>query len=383
MGVSCGRHTSRLLLSYIVIFFCVLSAPKTRWIAHSDAATITTLDRKQIKEIIPLSVKTSACIVNSTHCNCAKPSSKIIGSSKSLSAHLLSSSKPALTHSCLAPLSSNKTRNFSISHDAMCKHQPCEEQYECDCESFDICLKKPMRYYVVKEIKSEGNNDTVKCVHRYKNKPFKVIGRTLDIYLHSQNGYTLFHNHRQILYGTKDQYKQVCIECKFNDILGITLDKHGDDDHNGLKNGIKLKFINLYNEIRTIDENWKCSDVFHAEWLEKSFNHTEYNWTSPHISTSVDDDDSFDANIPWMFYNPSPTPSSSPSPSLTHVPSNSPTPSLVSNPSKPADSSNKTSPSLSPEAEGKVSVSPRATNMDERSDGSSTIYCRYKFVNHD
>lgn len=206
------------------------------------------------------------CIANETHCHCARV---------------------AASEKCPTPIGGNPGNCFM---------GPCPFRFKCDCEADDVCVRVSTKHYIPAK-KSDDTGEEFECKQEFKNIPMSITSRTSEFHAMSADMFALFHNNEQVSYGMAGEYIVVTVEITHGDIIGVIASRKSRDEH-----GIKLRFRDLKDEIRTIDKNWRCSDMFYASWLEPIFNANETNWTSPSVMTRFRES-TFDDNMPWMWFN--------------------------------------------------------------------------------
>lgn len=224
-------------------------------------------EQERLDGKLNLAVRAAHCIMNETHCHCA----------------MMESNEKQI---CL-----RATKDGSEE----CYKAGCASGYKCDCASDEICRKTTTISYRAKE-GVDISKDIFGCDRYEKLVPKFVSGRTTDIDIAVYEMFSIFRNHEQFGFGTTPEHKVLSTEIGKGDVLGITA-----TFKTGGKFGIKMRFRDLEGEIRMIDENWKCSETFHADWLQNDFNSDTKDWHSPSITTSIDVD-SFDADVPWMWH---------------------------------------------------------------------------------
>lgn len=239
--------------SVVVIIFSI--------VALGNASAIRSTAR-----VLPTRIQPSKCIANETHCHCVR-------------------SKIRLGETCVMPVPGVPGK---------CYEGRCLERYKCDCESDDICMKESIAVY-----QRSGDYDSeageFDCKQAFKKLPKSITGRTTSLHVVSAFMYALFRNNEQVSYGLSGEYDVATVEIKRGDIIAVIARRKSKDEH-----GIKLRFRDLQNEIRTIDKNWRCSHNFSANWLDHKFNAEHANWAAPSMTTKMKGD-SFDSNLPWMW----------------------------------------------------------------------------------
>lgn len=216
------------------------------------------------KDEIPTTIRANTCVLNATHCHCA----------------LVAANASSI---CLKPMSGTGT---------MCKKGSCAAGYRCDCESNAICAKGTVTSYVTTDI-SQGIS--VRCSAESKTVPRTIVGYTSDFHIVAYQEFQLFVNGQQIGYGDSNEYKVLTGEIASGDVIAVSAKRRSLNVY-----GVKLRFVDLQNEIRVIDENWYASSTYQASWLEKSFDPVNAGWTTPTNSMTVSED-GFDKNCPWMW----------------------------------------------------------------------------------
>lgn len=214
-----------------------------------------------------VTVRAARCIVNETHCHCA-----------------MTAARP--NEECLRPVESDIGKCFKA---------PCASGYKCDCASDDICKKmSTISYKAIEGANTEASIFGCERVERLV--PKFISGRTTDVHIAAYEMFSIFRNNEQFGFGMTPEHKVFSTEIVAGDVFGIMASYHS-----GHSFGIKMRFRDLQDEVRMVDENWKCSDTFFSNWLQRDFDSDAYGWKSPSITDSVSSD-SFDADVPWMWY---------------------------------------------------------------------------------
>lgn len=223
--------------------------------------------KERLSNGLRVTVRAARCIVNETHCHCA-----------------MTAARP--NEECLRPVDNEFGKCFKA---------PCASGYKCDCASEDICRKSTtVSYKAVEGADTEAS--VFGCERVEKMVPKFITGRTTDVHIAAYEMFSIFRNNEQFGFGTTPEHKVFSTEIVVGDVFGIMASYHS-----GQRFGIKLRFRDLQDEVRTIDENWKCSDTFFSNWLQRDFSSEMNGWTSPSITDSVTSD-SYDADIPWMWH---------------------------------------------------------------------------------
>lgn len=240
----------------------MLSVPPTSGIPTSEKHKY---DR--LSNALPVIRRAARCIVNDTHCHCAI-------------------TPPTPGQMCYRPIEDVSGR---------CQEGPCVKGYKCDCEAHDICQKLSSVFYIAPDALAPEQRETsdVACTKGQKMTPKMVTGRTTDFHMLSKGIFSIFRNNEQFGYGKGDEYVVLSTEIQTGDIMGVVGRSSG-------KYGMKLRFRDMQDEVRVIDENWRCSGSFAADWLQRHFKPETMGWTSPSIVADVEGDD-FDGNVPWMW----------------------------------------------------------------------------------
>lgn len=218
--------------------------------------------------------RAAPCIVNKTHCHCAL-------------------SKPSLLQKCYREVANKSGR---------CEQIDCETTYKCDCASKNLCQKLSAVDYRVSfadlmNANAQSRNE-YRCKKGNKNVPMFISGKTTDFNLLVHQMFSLFLNQRQIGYAVTPGHKVVSTEIKKGDVVSIIMHRPAGEMY-----GTKLRFIDLEDEVRVMDENWLCGSSFQPGWLDPAFDAVAVGWNPP-TSRSIDDQ-GFDKNVPWMWYNDS------------------------------------------------------------------------------
>lgn len=210
-------------------------------------------------------IRANSCIANSTHCHCGVVDAKV-GSV------------------CLKPIAKPPGK---------CKKGNCAAGYRCDCESNSICAKKSTTSYKTTDT---SDKTTVDCTSSEVLVPKGITGTTTDFHIVASQEFQLFVNNREIGYGESNVYKVLTAEICSGDVIATVARRMSSDAY-----GIKLRFQDVQQEMRVIDENWYASSTFVAGWLDKSFDPVGNAWKHPSIATTITEDN-FDKNVPWMWY---------------------------------------------------------------------------------
>lgn len=247
--------------------------------------------------VIPVAIHVSQCLSNSTHCNCVLRGA---------------TDKP---RECLTLVQNSVVEGLSTSSEgaAKCLNMTCDEDqrrqydYRCECGSTDICEKRTVHEF---ERISEGNDLLVSCRQVQREMPFTVVDQRTAFQISSADDFNMFLNGIQIGQGQGDT-EHISTQTIRNikvvpgDVVAIMVKKGDRDSHMGY--GIKLKFNDINNEMRSFDRNWKCSNRFHALWLDPHFDATPPDWLAPILSKEMKHynekhgDSPSDENIPWMW----------------------------------------------------------------------------------
>lgn len=225
------------------------------------------LKKERLSSGLTMTVRAARCIVNETHCHCALTAARA-------------------NEECLRPVEGEREKCFKA---------PCASGYKCDCASEDICQKLVTVAYKAKE-GADTDASVFGCERVEKMVPKFITGRTTDVHIAAYDMFSIFRNNEQFGFGTTPEHKVFSTEIVAGDVFGIVASYHSGPF------GVKMRFNDLQDEVRMIDENWKCSDTFFSNWLERDFDSEAKGWRSPSITSSVSSD-SYDADVPWMWYN--------------------------------------------------------------------------------
>lgn len=222
-------------------------------------------ENKLTSERIPTTIRADSCIANETHCHCS----------------LIA---PSPNSVCLKPLSGTGTT---------CMKGQCAAGYRCDCEANLICEKASVPSYKTNDT---SNDETVTCMIETTKMPKTVVGQTSDFYIEAYQSFELFVNEKEIGYGIADESKVFSAEINSGDVIAVVAKRKSESVF-----GVKLRFVDVQDETRTIDENWFASSTLVSSWLSKEFDPVAAGWTAPSLATTVTSD-GFDKNIPWMWF---------------------------------------------------------------------------------
>lgn len=210
-------------------------------------------------------VRATDCVSNSTHCHC--------------------SHSPAGAGSvCLKPV---------LNSPGLCEKGPCAAGFRCDCDSAEVCERAEVKSYSTTDT---SDAQTVECVRRTVTAPRRVSGMTSDFHIVALQEFQLFINGREIGYGEAGQYTVVTSEIAKEDVIGLRVARLGKEAY-----GVKLRFTDVQEETRMIDENWYATDKFDEKWIEKEFDAEKNGWRKPSITKHAQGD-GFDRDVPWMWF---------------------------------------------------------------------------------
>lgn len=216
-------------------------------------------------ESLSTTIRASDCIANTTHCHCT----------------MVPSQANAL---CLKPIS-----NLS----GQCLKSNCAAGYKCDCDSSKVCEKQTVTGYTTTE---NTTATTVSCSEVESLIPKSAVSQTSDFHIIAFQEFQLFVNTDQIGYADSNDYRVFTAEIKSGDVIAVQARRLSQE-----KFGVKLRFLDLELETRTIDENWFASSSYEASWLAQSFDPQAAGWTHPSIASTVTES-SFDSDVPWMWF---------------------------------------------------------------------------------
>lgn len=223
--------------------------------------------RKERVDKLGRTVGAARCIVNATHCHCAL-------------------TEATTNELCLRQLNDGSGRCYKVS---------CESRYKCDCASDKICQKVTSISYEADRY-ADVTADMFSCVKVAKLVPRHVTGRSINVDIAVYDMFSFFRNREQIGFGTEFEHKVISTEIVRGDVLGIV-----GWHENGGKFGMKVRFEDLKQEVRTVDENWRCCEKFNSDWLERDFKAEDHGWNAPSMTKNVSGV-SYDADVPWMWY---------------------------------------------------------------------------------
>lgn len=213
-------------------------------------------------------VRAANCINNSTHCHC--------------------SLKQASSSTCLKPI---------VNESGRCTMGNCAAGFHCDCNANDICEMVSTVYYSA----ADKSTDIFDCSSELVSVPRVIVGKTTDFQVIAYQEFQIFVNTEQIGYGKASIFKEFTSEVRSGDVIAVIARRLSADVY-----GVKLKFIDLQEEIRFIDENWFSSDQYDSSWLDAKFDPAATGWTRPSITNTITDA-AFDADVPWMWFGTSET----------------------------------------------------------------------------
>lgn len=218
-----------------------------------------------IMKSLNATIRADDCTNNSTHCHCAM--------------------KAATTTSQCIKLMSGETDQ--------CYKDACAGGYQCDCDSNDICGKVSTVYY---QATGDSTSEQFQCSQEVATVPRVIVGRTSDFHIIAYQEFQLFVNSEQVGFGLSSVYKVLTAEVRSGDVIALIAKRISADVY-----GIKLKFTDLEDETRVIDENWYCSSTYISSWLDSSFDPVAESWMAPSAATTISDA-SFDADVSWMWF---------------------------------------------------------------------------------
>lgn len=218
----------------------------------------------QGKGTLTTTIRANSCIVNTTHCHCA-----------------MVAANPNST--CLKPVSGSET---------LCTKSGCASGHRCDCGSNSICLKKAVSSYKATE---SSQAETVQCTVESTLVPSEVVGQTTDFHIVAYQEFQLFVNDQQIGYGDSNEYKVLTAEIRSGDVIAVVAKRRSEGVY-----GVKLRFTDVQDEVRVIDENWYASSTYEASWLDRGFDAEGKGWELPGMALTVTEE-GFDGRVAWMW----------------------------------------------------------------------------------
>lgn len=163
----------------------------------------------------------------------------------------------------------------------------------CDCSSDKICKKLSVMYYM---FNGNPTTDEFECEPGVKDVPKLVTAKTSDFHVVAYHEFSIAHNNETFGLSEASEYKIFTSEISQGDVISFSARRSASS-----QNGIKMRFTDLKDEIRTIDSNWRCSDSEEDGWTGGSFNPEAHGWDAPSISSSTSGK-AFDEEVPWMWY---------------------------------------------------------------------------------
>lgn len=209
-------------------------------------------------------IRANSCIVNTTHCHCAMVAANA-------------------NSTCLKPVSGSEN---------LCTKSGCASGYRCDCGSSAICVKKTVSSYKATE---SNQAETVQCTVESTTVPSEIVGQTSDFHIVAYQEFQLFVNDQQIGYGDSNVYKVLTAEISSGDVIAVVAKRRSEGVY-----GVKLRFVDVQDEIRVIDENWYASSTYEASWLDRGFDAEGRGWEKPVMASTVAEE-GFDGKVSWMW----------------------------------------------------------------------------------
>lgn len=240
--------------------------------AVSTAAVMWTLFATGVaqargEDILSTTIRANNCVANATHCHCALVAADT-------------------NRRCLKPISGTGM---------VCIKSRCRSGYRCDCESHRICRKRTVSSYRAVEEGESEEGDTVQCRLESATVASEVVGHTTDFHIVAYQEFQLFVNEQQVGYGESNEYKVLTTEIASGDVIAVMAKRRSEKVF-----GVKLRFVDVQEEIRVIDENWLASSTYEASWLDAGFDGGGKGWVKPTVAVTVTEE-GFDRRVAWMW----------------------------------------------------------------------------------
>lgn len=173
----------------------------------------------------------------------------------------------------------------------------CSSGFKCDCNSNSICQKtSTLQYKTSVTMRSAAIGSVVECKVENVLVPREVVGHTSDFEIMTRGYYEIYIDGEAIGFGGDNTGAVHTGGIKAGSIIGLALRRKGSEPF-----GIKVRFNDLRDEIRNVDENWIARGDFKEGWMEGKAVYGEGGWKH---ATLVEDGRlgaGLDKDIAWMW----------------------------------------------------------------------------------